>query len=358
MSIEGIDISMWQGVFPWNEAVSQGIGWCIAKASEGIGYTDPQWQNNQRALLAPGPIVGGSYHFLRPDLGNDPAGEADWYLSRHDLKCFDPATPWIFALDAESNGGSAGGCYAFLDHVSARIGYSCWFYSYSNWIDTRGVQAFNRPLWIAWPNPGPAPSHGWPTITAVQYGIRSTFSVGGVDADRFEGDQAALLKLAGASGGAPPVTSPPGWDGSYPMPDSPPAGTTVDVSYSGIIMAGARWFSSPDGADMGAAPTGVRITIDRAGFDGVNWFDRVIGPGSPDNWWWLLDSMVDSSDAAHPPPVGLTPPMAWNEAHKPAPAPAPVPPPPTPPPPAPNVDEARKQLQIAADAIKAAQTAL
>lgn len=201
-TIEGIDTSIWQGAFPWNEAIAQGVGSGIAKASEGNGYTDPQWGRSVGWLVGQNQLVGGSYHFARPDLGNSAAAEADWYLSRHPALCFDPRTPWIFALDAESAGGSAAYCYEFLARVNQRVGYSCWFYSFANWISSRGVQAFNQPLWIAWPNPGDPPNLGWPAITQVQYGARS-FSIGAVDANRFLGDVNVLLKLAGVSSSAP-----------------------------------------------------------------------------------------------------------------------------------------------------------
>jgi GH25 family lysozyme M1 (1,4-beta-N-acetylmuramidase) len=69
MSLEGLDVSQWQDVINWNAVSNTDVKFAIAKASEGAGFTDPQWGNNQSALLAPGPIVGGSYHFARPDLG-------------------------------------------------------------------------------------------------------------------------------------------------------------------------------------------------------------------------------------------------------------------------------------------------
>jgi GH25 family lysozyme M1 (1,4-beta-N-acetylmuramidase) len=207
--LEGVDISVWQRQFPWDEAIAQGIRWAIAKASEGDGGTDGRWPENLAALLAPGPILPGSYHFSRQDLGNSAVAEATWYLTRHPAVCFTAAQPWIFAHDAESAGGSAAWCYGFLDTVSSRIGYSCWFYSFASWIATRGVAATNRPLWIAWPNPGDPPNEGWPAITAVQYGSRP-FSIGAVDADRFLGDLPTLLILAGSGGAAPaPVPAPP-----------------------------------------------------------------------------------------------------------------------------------------------------
>jgi GH25 family lysozyme M1 (1,4-beta-N-acetylmuramidase) len=220
-NIEGIDTSVWQGAFLWQEAVSAGVGWAVAKASEGNGYTDPQWGRSVAALLALAPVlVGGSYHFQREDLGSSPQAEAAWYLSRHPAQCFSATTPWIFVLDAEESGGSAGGVYAFLDTVSNRIGYSCWFYSYSSWISSRGVRAFNRPLWIAWPNPSSPPYLGWPALTAVQWGERP-FSVGQVDADTFQGDRAALLTLAGVAAAEPAPPPPP------PPPPSPAGGSMI-----------------------------------------------------------------------------------------------------------------------------------
>lgn len=330
LTLELIDFSVFQGSPNWDAVAGSGLAGGLGKASEGVGFEDRQWQRNQAALLSPGPLVGGSYHFLRPDLGNDPVAEADWYLARHDARCFEAATPWIFALDAESAGGSDPGCKAFMARVQARTGYPCWFYSYSSWIRERGITPSASPLWLAWPDgngPNP-PSFGWPVITMQQYGVRSVPGIeGNVDANRFFGDLDQLRALAGAgshSGGGPPVNPPPAWDGSYPMPDPPPAGTGVDVVYRGQIMpqdgAGRapRWADAPDGTDMGAAPIGAGVTVGRAAWDGANWWDR-IEPGT----WWLLDSAIDGTDAAHP--GGQTPVTAWNEAHRPEPAPAPDP---------------------------------
>lgn len=204
--LDGIDVSTWQGRVDWNAVAASGVQFAIAKASEGTGFTDPQWFNNQSGLLAPGPLVGGSYHFSRADLGNSPESEADWYLSRHDPAVFQKNTPWIFSLDAEAAGHSANWCYTFLNRVSSRVGYACWFYSYTSWISSRGVQAFNNPLWIAAPSAGRGspPNMGWPAVTAHQYGVRGVPGISGqVDANDFLGDRNALLKLAGV--GATPV---------------------------------------------------------------------------------------------------------------------------------------------------------
>jgi hypothetical protein len=155
----------------------------------------------------------------------------------------------------------------------------------------------------------------------------------GLDVDRI---------IAQAKGAPAPVPAPkPVWNGTYPMPDPPPAGTTVDVAYAGAIMEqdGAgnapRWFNGPDGTDIGPAPVGALVEVNRAGFDGVNWWDRITGPeghyGDHAGNWWLLDSAIDGTNDAHS--DGQTPVSAWNEAHKSIPLPTPPPhPAPTPPP--------------------------
>lgn len=226
--IEGVDASVWQGQFPWGAAADAGVGWGIAKASEGNGYQDPQWGWSVSQLLAPGPIVGGSYHFARPDLGNTAGAEAAWYLSRHPAACFSPAMPWLWSLDAESAGGSAAWCYAFMDAVSSRTGYACWFYSFATWISSRLVQAFNRPLWLAWPNPGDPPTEGWPLVTAQQYGSRSIGGVG-VDADRFFGTGGALLVLAGVGDPVPPTPAPIPTRGARMIASHPTIGGRLDM---------------------------------------------------------------------------------------------------------------------------------
>jgi hypothetical protein len=120
----------------------------------------------------------------------------------------------------------------------------------------------------------------------------------------------------GVAGWLRPISVPPAWDGSYPMPDPPPASTEVDVTYTGRILPvdgggnPTHWSDGPNGQDMGPAPIGAGVSTSHAFFDGVNWWDR-IAPGT----WWLLDAAIDGRDEAHP--AGQTPVTAWNEGRKP-----------------------------------------
>lgn len=340
ITLQGIDVSVWQGQFPWNEAVNAGISLGIAKSSEGNGYTDPQWGWNMSQLLAPGPIVGGSYHFARPDLGNTAPAEANWYIGRHSSACFDPQVPWIFSLDAESNGGSAEWCYSFLDTVSNRIGYSSWFYSYANWIQSRGVQAYNRPLWLAWPNVSAPPTLGWPVITMQQYGTRA-FSVGQVDANEFFGDQATLYKLGGVDisnthPGAPTTPTPPTlskpksrgskmltyrddnrWDHVFIRNGNLVRrwGSDVNLMKDGMSGPGAPW-GEIDESNPGAklvpgtewvtwSPSGNQQAIGAQGTDGQQYyFTGDLSQGNISGWQKIKDTIADLPLAGPTGPMG------------------------------------------------------
>ena len=69
-----------------------------------VGFEDPQWPRNGTALVAPGPLVGGGYHFARPDLGNQPEAEAEWFWNRVIARC-GTAKGLLLALDLEAGCG-------------------------------------------------------------------------------------------------------------------------------------------------------------------------------------------------------------------------------------------------------------
>lgn len=72
--MRGIDISNWQaGITP----SKLGIDFCICKATEGIGYTDPQCDNFVQNCIANN-ILWGFYHFARE---NEPEKEAEYFYN-------------------------------------------------------------------------------------------------------------------------------------------------------------------------------------------------------------------------------------------------------------------------------------
>ncbi|MFV8382360.1 glycoside hydrolase family 25 protein [Corynebacterium hindlerae] len=68
----GIDVASWQGAIDW-ASVTQSQKFAIVKATEGIGYENPQYNNDIQQAKANGLTVG-AYHYARP--GTDAAAQA------------------------------------------------------------------------------------------------------------------------------------------------------------------------------------------------------------------------------------------------------------------------------------------
>lgn len=77
----GIDVSSYQKSIDFSTAK---YDFAIIKATEGIGYADPQFFNFAKTFTNLGKLMG-VYHFARPDLNKGDAGmvkEAEWFISQ------------------------------------------------------------------------------------------------------------------------------------------------------------------------------------------------------------------------------------------------------------------------------------
>lgn len=94
----GIDISKWQKEIDLKKAK---YDFCIIKATEGIGYTDPEFNGYVFQLTELNKLMG-FYHFARPDLHptvKDMEAEAVYFLERLDR--YDMINNGILVLDWE-----------------------------------------------------------------------------------------------------------------------------------------------------------------------------------------------------------------------------------------------------------------
>lgn len=105
--LRGIDISNWQsGIVP----STLDIDFCICKATEGIGYTDPDCDMFVTDCIDSA-ILWGFYHFARE---NDPKAEADWFY-RETSNYFNHGIP---VLDYETqNADDCQWCEQFMVRV-------------------------------------------------------------------------------------------------------------------------------------------------------------------------------------------------------------------------------------------------
>jgi len=217
--LEGIDVSQWNGTIDYTAVKASGRSFVVAKATEGIGFTDPTWARNRSAASAAGLAVTG-YHFARPDLNpGNPVGEADWFASQLGL------TPGMLvpALDLEVSGGLSttaliNWVQGFLDEVYRKTGARPMIYvSPGFWSghmgDTRKfADEGYTVLWVAhwYVNTPTVPAqnwggHGWTFWQYTDCGIVPGVPSKCVDLDRFNGtDMSSVTYAAGFTVDATP----------------------------------------------------------------------------------------------------------------------------------------------------------
>ncbi len=191
----------------WAKVHSAGLGFAFVKATEGHTYTNPYFNNDYPAAASAG-LIRSAYHYPRPALPVSSARQqADYFVSvvgsswqKGDL----PTT-----LDMEESGGLGSAdlvswAKTFLARVTQLTGRPPIIYTYPYfWRHAMGDSHdfTSYPLWIADYSHGSAPRAlpgGWSTWTFWQTtasghvsGIPTT-----VDLDRFNGDTAALQRMA------------------------------------------------------------------------------------------------------------------------------------------------------------------
>ena len=223
-TILGVDVSHYQGTITWSQVKSPGgktFAW--AKATEGVGYTDPNYVTNATTGTAAG-VIMGAYHFAHPET-NTAAAEASYFLS--------VAGPYIGAgylppaLDLEDPpGGTALTSYFTSAALTAWV--QAWMTAVENatgvkpviYIDGSVAAFLNSslntyPLWIADPDGSatapPATTGVWTTWTFKQYSWTGTVSgisgTGAEDLDVFNGTTTAFNNLIGSNTVVPAFTA-------------------------------------------------------------------------------------------------------------------------------------------------------
>jgi GH25 family lysozyme M1 (1,4-beta-N-acetylmuramidase) len=178
----GHDVSGHQGNVDWPGAWNNGGRFVYVKATEGIGYTSPNFAQQYNGSYSVG-MARGAYHFARPDVSSA-AAQANYFVDHGGGWSPDGRT-LPGALDAEYNPyGDA--CYGldpgalsrwladFSNTYRARTGRFPAIYTSTNWWNrcTGNNAGFgpNNPLWIARYNStlGALPA-GWTRQAIWQY---------------------------------------------------------------------------------------------------------------------------------------------------------------------------------------------
>jgi lysozyme len=203
-TVEGIDVSTFQGVVDWHKVASAGKKFAIARISDGT-LLDTKFTTNWPAIKAAG-MVRGAYQFFEP--ADDPAViakivvDAVGVLGPGDL----PVT-----ADVEVTGGQPAATIvahlkAWSAAVEAGTGKAPLIYTGPGfWNGSVASTGFSTtPLWVAnWGVTCPNLPTGWTGWRFWQYSDTGAVSgiTGAVDLDRFNGDEAALTAFVGAAAG-------------------------------------------------------------------------------------------------------------------------------------------------------------
>lgn len=193
--LNGIDVSSHQAKL---DVSTYPCDFVICKATEGTGYVNPFCDIHYQQAKSSGKLLG-VYHYARPDTGNSPEAEADYFL-RNITGYIGKA---ILALDLECNGWQKYSEWAkrWLNRVYEKTGVRPLFYSsgngFANFKDM--LVAGNYGVWAA----SEVNWYDGATIVIKQ----SVYD--NLDHDIFYGDATAWHKYANPSGdynGAKPST--------------------------------------------------------------------------------------------------------------------------------------------------------
>ncbi|MCB7150741.1 GH25 family lysozyme [Lactiplantibacillus plantarum] len=212
MSLNGFDVASYQAGMNVGEVAGDFV---LVKATEGIDYTNPEFNGHAKQTLSAGKKLG-VYHFIRND--SDIKQQADYFLM--------VVKPYIgkamLVLDFENTAGStiqnqAGVDLAkqWLDYVYQKTDVRAVLYtglSCENALDWSSVVKANYGLWIAQYNNydaviGYQPRDLYGSLknwkTAVMFQYTSTGRLpgwnGNLDFDVFYGDKSAWDKYAKAT---------------------------------------------------------------------------------------------------------------------------------------------------------------
>lgn len=201
-TLQGIDVSHYQGTVNWSSVKNAGILFAYAKATDGNTYTDPQFHTNWQAMQAAG-ILRGAYHFY--ETNDDPVTQAQNFIKAVGSLAATDLPP---VVDIEIFKGAYGSASVsanlqiWLDTVEKALLRKPMIYTNTNfWNETVNADFSTYPLWIAEYGVSqpkiPSSWRSWSFWQSSQSGSVAGVT-GSVDTDVFAGSMSDLLNLTKA----------------------------------------------------------------------------------------------------------------------------------------------------------------
>lgn len=205
-----VDLSHHNTVSDFDTVKAAGIVGVIHKATEGLTYKDPTYQDRLSKATSAG-LLWGAYHFGNASDGQQ---QAEFFLS-----VVNPTPSDLLVLDIEQNYDSSGNpkpsmtiaqAEDFVTYVQSVTGRWPGLYG-GSYIKQLLGSAKNNVLancwfWLAQYGSSASVPATWPTWTMWQYtdGVsgpqpHSVNGIGNCDRDQFNGDMNGLMRLWGAA---------------------------------------------------------------------------------------------------------------------------------------------------------------
>lgn len=228
---KGVDVSVYQGSVNWGTAHGTGLGFAIARISDGTGSIDSTFAGNWAGIKSAG-MIRGAYQFFEP--GEDPTAQANIVIQKVGML---GAGDLPVTADVEVTGGQSAATIAahlktWLDAVEAGTGKKPMIYTAPGfWNGSVASSAFGSyPLWVAnWGVSCPSMPTGWSNWVFWQNSDMGSVSgiPATVDLDEYNGDAASLTDYAGA----------PDWGAQYVTQSWPLATTTLTMTVNQVLPA-------------------------------------------------------------------------------------------------------------------------
>lgn len=241
----GFDNASYQGCYNAQAARDSGASFSITKITEGTSYVNPAADCQIAANRAAG-LRLGAYAYARPEYGNTPEAEADFFNAQAEARGLVRAgvIPFLDWEPPAPYNGHTDWAKRWLDRVAAHWGTKPIIYMQASNIragDWRAVAGSDYGLWVAgYPrgyqgerlrDPGAPPYSVSPWSFAAAWQYSSTGNVPGVgtavDVNWFYGDAATWARYANAPIGTVP----------NPVESSPTPAQGAPVGDAGSIAA-------------------------------------------------------------------------------------------------------------------------
>jgi lysozyme len=253
-TVNGVDVSHYDGTIDWMKAAAGGITFAIMKASEGTTFVDPTFATNWANAGAAG-VIRGAYHFFRP--ADDATAQADYFLQIAGSPAYGdlPLAIDLEVTDNLTGAQVAAGAQTFLQRVQQKTGRTPLIYTSHRVMDTllgSPTGFSNFPLWVAnWGVSCPGMPSEWSewaiwqsSATATVPGISSM-----VDLDQFNGTLGQLHGFVG-----PPSQS--SSDGGTTSAPDLAGGSAADAGSGGALADAGDGTGGLDGGNLVAGAHG------------------------------------------------------------------------------------------------------